>query len=204
MIPSTSTWIFPSSTTASEGITRALLTSIRGGGAAAAVSSRSMRFEIVTIFPEFFTSIFENGILRRALAEGLVTVEVHDLRAFTHDRHRTVDDRPFGGGEGMVLKPEPLAEALASLGIAPKAERQEGPQAAESIPSEGGGGFNPRVTQSMSMGALAPEVVSSGNSPPPSRSALGAIPSEASASASGSGFSTIPSPPPKGRSSTVR
>ena len=64
-----------------------------------------MRFEIVTIFPEFFTSIFENGILRRALAEGLVTVEVHDLRAFTHDRHRTVDDRPFGGGEGMVLKP---------------------------------------------------------------------------------------------------
>jgi tRNA (guanine37-N1)-methyltransferase len=82
-----------------------------------------MRFEIVTIFPEFFTSIFENGILRRALAEGLVTVGVHDLRAFTHDRHRTVDDRPFGGGEGMVLKPEPLAEALASLGIQPKAER---------------------------------------------------------------------------------
>ena len=81
-----------------------------------------MRFEIVTIFPEFFTSIFESGILRRALAEGLVTVGVHDLRAFTHDRHRTVDDRPFGGGEGMVLKPEPLAEALASLGIQPKAQ----------------------------------------------------------------------------------
>jgi len=80
----------------------------------------SMRFEIVTIFPEFFTSFFENGILRRALAEELVTVEVHDLRAFTHDRHRTVDDRPFGGGEGMVLKPQPLAEAMAALGIAPK------------------------------------------------------------------------------------
>ncbi|MGA9072416.1 MAG: tRNA (guanosine(37)-N1)-methyltransferase TrmD [Terracidiphilus sp.] len=79
-----------------------------------------MRFEIVTIFPEFFTSFFENGILRRALAEGLVEVGVHDLRAFTHDRHRTVDDRPFGGGEGMVLKPQPLAEALAALGIAPK------------------------------------------------------------------------------------
>jgi tRNA (guanine37-N1)-methyltransferase len=76
-----------------------------------------MRFEIVTIFPGFFSSFFENGILRRALAEGLVEVGVHDLRAFTHDRHRTVDDRPFGGGEGMVLKPEPLAEALASLGI---------------------------------------------------------------------------------------
>ena len=83
-----------------------------------------MRFEIITIFPEFFSSIFENGILRRALAEELVTVKVHDLRTFTHDRHRTVDDRPFGGGEGMVLKPEPLAEALASLGIEPKAKRE--------------------------------------------------------------------------------
>ncbi|MGD0548608.1 MAG: tRNA (guanosine(37)-N1)-methyltransferase TrmD [Terracidiphilus sp.] len=82
-----------------------------------------MRFEIVTIFPEFFSGFFENGILRRALAEGLVEVGVHDLRAFTHDRHRTVDDRPFGGGEGMVLKPQPLAEALAALGILSKAER---------------------------------------------------------------------------------
>ncbi|MGB6688846.1 MAG: tRNA (guanosine(37)-N1)-methyltransferase TrmD [Terracidiphilus sp.] len=82
-----------------------------------------MRFDIVTIFPGFFASIFEHGIVRRALSEGLVTVGVHDLRAFTHDRHRTVDDRPFGGGEGMVLKPEPLAEALSSLGIAPKPAR---------------------------------------------------------------------------------
>jgi tRNA (guanine37-N1)-methyltransferase len=131
-----------------------------------------MRYEIVTIFPEFFTSIFENGILRRALAEGLVSVGVHDLRAFTHDRHRTVDDRPFGGGEGMVLKPEPLAEALASLGIQPKSDRQKGPQAAYSFSSnakqqedsqvaecnssEGGGGFNPRI-EPQSIGALAPE-----------------------------------------------
>jgi tRNA (guanine37-N1)-methyltransferase len=84
-----------------------------------------MRFEIVTIFPGFFAGIFENGIVRRALAEGLVTVGVHDLRAFTHDRHRTVDDRPFGGGEGMVLKAEPLAEALTSLGIELKGERKE-------------------------------------------------------------------------------
>jgi len=82
-----------------------------------------MRFEIVTIFPEFFGNIFAHGIVRRAQAEGLVTIDMHDLRTFTHDRHRTVDDRPFGGGEGMVLKPEPLAEAFASLGIAPKAER---------------------------------------------------------------------------------
>jgi tRNA (guanine37-N1)-methyltransferase len=88
-----------------------------------------MRFEIVTIFPGFFAGIFENGILRRALAEELVTVGVHDLRAFTHDRHRTVDDRPFGGGEGMVLKPEALAEALASLDIEPKARRLAGDDA---------------------------------------------------------------------------
>ncbi|MGA2217979.1 MAG: tRNA (guanosine(37)-N1)-methyltransferase TrmD [Terracidiphilus sp.] len=82
-----------------------------------------MRFDIVTIFPGFFSSFLENGILRRALAEGLVEVAVHDLRNFTHDRHRTVDDRPFGGGEGMVLKPQPIADALASLGIEPKAQR---------------------------------------------------------------------------------
>ncbi len=82
-----------------------------------------MRFEIVTIFPEFFSGIFAHGVVRRGLAEGLVSIGIHDLRAFTHDRHRTVDDRPFGGGEGMVLKPEPLAEALASLGIG----RTQGP-----------------------------------------------------------------------------
>jgi tRNA (guanine37-N1)-methyltransferase len=79
-----------------------------------------MRFDIVTIFPEFFSGIFEHGVIRRAQAEKLVAIGVHDLRAYTHDRHRTVDDRPFGGGEGMVLKPEPLAEALATMGIAAK------------------------------------------------------------------------------------
>jgi tRNA (guanine37-N1)-methyltransferase len=84
----------------------------------------AMRFDIVTIFPEFFAGIFTHGIVRRAQAEGLLTVDVHDLRAFTHDRHRTVDDRPFGGGEGMVLKPGPLAEALESLGVAPKPARE--------------------------------------------------------------------------------
>lgn len=88
-----------------------------------------MQFEIVTIFPDFFASIFEYGILRRAIAEERVKVTAHDLRAFTHDRHRTVDDRPFGGGEGMVLKPQPLAEAMAAIGIRPKAER--GPEDAK-------------------------------------------------------------------------
>jgi tRNA (guanine37-N1)-methyltransferase len=91
-----------------------------------------MRFEVVTIFPAFFTGFFENGIVRRALGENLVAVGVHDLRASTHDRHRTVDDRPFGGGEGMVLKPEPLAEALNSLGIATQKERHAaGPDVAQ-------------------------------------------------------------------------
>jgi tRNA (guanine37-N1)-methyltransferase len=89
-----------------------------------------MRFEIVTIFPGFFASIFEHGILRRALKERLVSIEAHDLRNFTHDRHRTVDDRPFGGGEGMVLKPEPLAEALEALGIGRKPAREQGSEGA--------------------------------------------------------------------------
>src|SRR5690242_20040290 len=74
-----------------------------------------MQFEIITIFPEFFTGPLDYGIVRRAREARLVDVRVHDLRAFAHDRHRTVDDRPFGGGEGMVLKPEPLFEAVESL-----------------------------------------------------------------------------------------
>ena len=74
-----------------------------------------MQFEIITIFPDFFAGPLDYGIVRRAREARLVDVRVHDLRAFTHDRHRTVDDRPFGGGEGMVLKPEPLFEAVESL-----------------------------------------------------------------------------------------
>lgn len=74
-----------------------------------------MRFDLITIFPEFFSGPLEHGIVRRAREAGIVEVRVQDLRAFTKDRHRTVDDRPFGGGEGMVLKPEPLFEAVESL-----------------------------------------------------------------------------------------
>jgi tRNA (guanine37-N1)-methyltransferase len=74
-----------------------------------------MRFDLITIFPEFFTGPLEHGIIRRAREAGLIQVHVQDLRAFTKDRHRSVDDRPFGGGEGMVLKPEPLFEAVESL-----------------------------------------------------------------------------------------
>jgi tRNA (guanine37-N1)-methyltransferase len=82
-----------------------------------------MRFDIITIFPDFFTGIFGHGVVKRALVKGLIQIETHDLRSFTHDRHRTVDDRPFGGGEGMVLKPEPLVEAVESLEVTPKPER---------------------------------------------------------------------------------
>ncbi len=79
-----------------------------------------MHFDLVTIFPDFFTGPLDYGIVRRAREAHLVEVRVHDLRAFTHDRHRTVDDRPFGGGEGMVLKPEPLFEAVEAItGAAP-------------------------------------------------------------------------------------
>jgi len=74
-----------------------------------------MRFDILTIFPQFFGGPLDYGIVRRAREARLVEAHVHDLRDFTHDRHRTVDDRPFGGGEGMVMKPEPLFEAVGSL-----------------------------------------------------------------------------------------
>lgn len=82
-----------------------------------------MRFDILTIFPDFFSGPFTHGILSRAIDTRLIEVHPHDLRAFTHDRHRTVDDRPFGGGEGMVLKPEPIFDCLETLALAPKFQR---------------------------------------------------------------------------------
>jgi len=82
-----------------------------------------MKFEILTIFPDFFRGPLDYGIVRRAREAALVEVGIHDLRVFAHDRHRTVDDRPFGGGEGMVLKPEPIFECLEALGMSPLEER---------------------------------------------------------------------------------
>ncbi|MBU1251708.1 MAG: tRNA (guanosine(37)-N1)-methyltransferase TrmD [Actinobacteria bacterium] len=73
-----------------------------------------MRFDIVTIFPEFFGAL-DVSLLGRARQAGVIEVGVHDLRDFTHDRHRTVDDTPYGGGAGMVMKPEPWGEALDSV-----------------------------------------------------------------------------------------
>jgi tRNA (guanine37-N1)-methyltransferase len=75
-----------------------------------------MRIDILTIFPDFFRGPLDYGIVRRAREARLIEIKIHDLREFTKDKHRTVDDRPFGGGEGMVLKPEPIFECVESLG----------------------------------------------------------------------------------------
>src|SRR5713101_2787761 len=74
-----------------------------------------MTFDVITIFPAFFQSILEYGLLKRGLAGGQVEIRFHDLREFTEDRHRTVDDRPFGGGPGMVFKPEPIFRAVRAV-----------------------------------------------------------------------------------------
>jgi len=81
-----------------------------------------LEFDIVTIFPEFFRGPFDYGVVRRGRENGLVTIRTHDLRDFTSDRHRTVDDRPFGGGEGMVFKPEPIFRAVESVRKTEQAE----------------------------------------------------------------------------------
>jgi tRNA (guanine37-N1)-methyltransferase len=72
-------------------------------------------FDTVTIFPEFFRGPFDFGVIRRGREKGLLETRVHDLRSFASDRHHTVDDRPFGGGEGMVLKPEPIFSAVETI-----------------------------------------------------------------------------------------
>jgi tRNA (guanine37-N1)-methyltransferase len=79
------------------------------------VSALAMIFDVITIFPDFFASILEHGLLKRARAAGLAEFRLHDLRDFTEGRHRTVDDRPFGGGPGMIFKPEPIFRAVEAL-----------------------------------------------------------------------------------------
>jgi len=74
-----------------------------------------LRIDIVTIFPDYFRETFDFGIIRRARAAGLIEIKAHDLRSWTSDTHHVVDDRPFGGGDGMVLKPEPIFAAVESL-----------------------------------------------------------------------------------------
>src|SRR6476620_3699140 len=74
-----------------------------------------MKFDVLTIFPEYFDAIVEFGIIRRAKRAGIVEISVHDIREYATDKHRMVDDRPFGGGDGMVLKPEPIFAAIENL-----------------------------------------------------------------------------------------
>jgi tRNA (guanine37-N1)-methyltransferase len=74
-----------------------------------------LRFHILTIFPDFFAGPFQHGVVAKAAEAGLIQIDIHNLRNWTHDRHRTVDDRPFGGGEGMLLKPAPIFEAVESI-----------------------------------------------------------------------------------------
>ena len=82
-----------------------------------------MKFEILTIFPDFFRGPLDYGIVRRAREAALIDIGLHDLREFTRDKHRTVDDRPFGGGEGMVLKPEPIFETMEKFQVAARSAR---------------------------------------------------------------------------------
>jgi tRNA (guanine37-N1)-methyltransferase len=96
-----------------------------------------MQVDIITIFPDFFRGPLDFGIVRRAREAGLVKIEIHDLRAFTRDRHRTVDDRPFGGGEGMVLKPEPLFECVEAMKLAPREERAVAKQSVVLLSAQG-------------------------------------------------------------------
>ena len=109
-----------------------------------------MKFEILTIFPDFFHGPLDYGIVRKAREAGLIEIGIYDLRTFTHDRHRTVDDRPFGGGEGMVLKPEPIFECLESLGISARDERQrDGARETVVLLSPHGALFNQAVAKDL-------------------------------------------------------
>jgi tRNA (guanine37-N1)-methyltransferase len=74
-----------------------------------------MRFDIITLFPGMFGSLFSGGVVKRALDNGLIEIQVHDLRDFTESKHKQVDDRPFGGGQGMVIKPEPIFSAVEQI-----------------------------------------------------------------------------------------
>jgi tRNA (guanine37-N1)-methyltransferase len=96
-----------------------------------------VQIDIITIFPDFFRGPLDYGIVRRAREAGLVKIAIHDLRAFTRDRHRTVDDRPFGGGEGMVLKPEPIFECVKSLKVAAREERAATKQSVVLLSAQG-------------------------------------------------------------------
>ncbi len=111
-----------------------------------------MRCDIITIFPEFFRESFDYGIIRRARAAGLVETNAHDLRRWTSDRHHVVDDRPFGGGEGMVLKPEPIFAAVNEL-TGGSSREEYTPQTRVVLLSPQGRMFTQQVAQDLSQNA---------------------------------------------------
>lgn len=108
-----------------------------------------LRFDIITIFPDYFRSVFDYGIVRRARGAGLVETETHDLRRWTSDRHKIVDDRPFGGGDGMILKPEPLFAAVESLTGASEAHALMGTKKRIVLLSPQGRVFEQRIAESL-------------------------------------------------------
>jgi tRNA (guanine37-N1)-methyltransferase len=108
-----------------------------------------LRFDIITIFPEFFREAIDCGIVRRARNAGLVEIVAHDLRQWTTDKHHVVDDRPFGGGDGMVLKPEPIFAAVEALTGAARREDLP-PQTRVVLLSAQGKVFSQRLAQDLS------------------------------------------------------
>lgn len=112
-----------------------------------------LRCDIITIFPEFFREAFDYGITRRARAAGLVDAQAHDLRRWTSDKHHIVDDRPFGGGEGMVLKPEPIFAAVQELTGCGRREDYS-PQTRVILLSPQGRVFTQEIAQDLSQSAL--------------------------------------------------
>ncbi len=111
-----------------------------------------LRCDIITIFPNFFREAFDYGIIRRARAAGLVETKAHDLRRWTSDKHHTVDDRPFGGGEGMVLKPEPIFASVAELTGRSK-RREYSPEIRVVLLSPQGRVFTQELAQDLSQNA---------------------------------------------------
>lgn len=111
-----------------------------------------LRCDIITIFPEFFRESFDYGIIRRARAAGLVETNAHDLRHWTSDRHHVVDDRPFGGGEGMVLKPEPIFAAVSEL-TGGNSRAEYAPQTRVVLLSPQGRMFTQQVARDLSQNA---------------------------------------------------
>jgi tRNA (guanine37-N1)-methyltransferase len=101
-----------------------------------------MKFTALTIFPEMFTALRQHGIIRRAIASGIIALEALDVRDFATDRHRTTDDRPYGGGSGMVMKPEPLAAAIRSA-------RSETPDAPVVLLTPQGRVFDQRMAEEL-------------------------------------------------------